>query len=92
MAIVGGGFTGLSTAYYLKKGVSGLRIVLLGSEVVGFGASGRKGGFNMTLFGPTLGITALRFGPRNARKALLCMEKAADLLRDLVAEPALDCD
>ena len=92
VAIVGGGFTGLSTAYHLKREDPALRIALLESEVIGFGASGRNGGFNMTLFGLTLGITALRFGRRNAREAHLYMEKAVDLLRDLVAELALDCD
>jgi glycine/D-amino acid oxidase-like deaminating enzyme len=92
VAIVGGGFTGLSTAYHLKKKEPGLRIAILESEVIGFGASGRNGGFNMTLFGLTLGITALRFGKRKAREAHLYMEKAVDLLRDLVAELDLDCD
>ena len=62
VAVVGGGFTGLSTAYHLKKEEPGLRVALLESEIIGFGASGRNGGFNMTLFGLTLGITALRFG------------------------------
>jgi glycine/D-amino acid oxidase-like deaminating enzyme len=92
VAIVGGGFTGLSTAYHLKKAEPGLRIALLESEVIGFGASGRNGGFNMTLFGLTLGITALRFGRQKAREAHLYMEKAVDLLRDRVAELKLDCD
>ena len=92
VAIVGGGFTGLSTAYHLKKENPGLRIALLESEVIGFGASGRNGGFNMTLFGLTLGITAVRFGKPKAREAHLYMERAVDLLRDLVAELDLDCD
>ncbi len=92
VAIVGGGFTGLSTAYHLKKADPNLRVAILESEVIGFGASGRNGGFNMTLFGLTLGITALRFGRQKAREAHLYMEKAVDLLRDLVAELGLDCD
>jgi glycine/D-amino acid oxidase-like deaminating enzyme len=92
VAIVGGGFTGLSTAYHLKNAEPGLRIALLESEVIGFGASGRNGGFNMTLFGLTLGITAIRFGKQKAREAHLYMEKAVDLLRDLVADLKLDCD
>ena len=58
VAIIGGGFTGLSSAYHLKKTEPDLRVALLESQVIGFGASGRNGGFNMTLFGLTLGITA----------------------------------
>ena len=92
MVVVGGGFTGLSTAYHLKKADPGLSVALLESHIIGHGASGRNGGFNMTLFGLTLGITALRFGKSKAREAHLYMEKAVDLLRDLVAELNLDCD
>ncbi|MBW1819590.1 MAG: FAD-dependent oxidoreductase, partial [Deltaproteobacteria bacterium] len=92
VAVVGGGFTGLSSAYHLKKSEPNLRVAILESQVVGFGASGRNGGFNMTLFGLTLGITAIRFGKKNAKAAHLYMEKAVDLLRDLVAELGLDCD
>ena len=92
VAVVGGGFTGLSTAYHLKKEEPGLRVALLESEIIGFGASGRNGGFNMTLFGLTLGITALRFGRDKAREAHHYMERAVDYLRDLVRELDLDCD
>ncbi|MFH1136896.1 MAG: FAD-dependent oxidoreductase [Pseudomonadota bacterium] len=92
VAIIGGGFTGLSTAYHLKKESPGLRVAILESEIIGFGASGRNGGFNMTLFGLTLSITALRFGKAKARESHLYMERAVDLLRDLVKELNLDCD
>jgi glycine/D-amino acid oxidase-like deaminating enzyme len=45
IAIVGGGFTGLWTAIQLADAEPGLRIVVLEQEEVGFGASGRNGGF-----------------------------------------------
>ncbi|MEV5410548.1 FAD-binding oxidoreductase [Thermopolyspora sp. NPDC052614] len=45
VAIVGGGYTGLWTAYYLKKADPGLRVVVLEREFAGFGASGRNGGW-----------------------------------------------
>ncbi len=92
VAIVGGGFTGLSTAYHLMCEAPGTRVALLEGEVIGYGASGRNGGFNMTLFGLTLSITALRFGKAKAKEAQLYMERAVDTLRDLVAELNLDCD
>ncbi|UCF83067.1 MAG: FAD-dependent oxidoreductase [Desulfobacteraceae bacterium] len=92
VAIIGGGFTGLSSAYHLKRAESGMRVALLESQVIGYGASGRNGGFNMTLFGLTLGITALRFGRTKAREAHIYMEKAVDTLRDLVRDLNLDCD
>ncbi|WP_407669936.1 NAD(P)/FAD-dependent oxidoreductase [Nonomuraea solani] len=45
VAIVGGGYTGLWTAYYLKRADPGLRIAILEREFAGFGASGRNGGW-----------------------------------------------
>nr|WP_246064437.1 FAD-dependent oxidoreductase [Nonomuraea longispora] len=45
VAIVGGGYTGLWTAYYLKQADPGLRIAILEKEFAGFGASGRNGGW-----------------------------------------------
>ena len=45
IAVIGGGFTGLWTAIRLLETDPGLRVVLLEAETVGFGASGRNGGF-----------------------------------------------
>jgi len=45
VCIVGAGYTGLWTAYYLTRADPGLRIVLLEASFAGFGASGRNGGW-----------------------------------------------
>ncbi|MEI6626493.1 MAG: FAD-dependent oxidoreductase, partial [Thermoleophilia bacterium] len=45
VAIAGGGLTGLWTAYCLAKADPRLRIVICEREIVGYGASGRNGGF-----------------------------------------------
>ncbi len=45
VAIVGAGYTGLWTAYYLIRADPGLRIVVLERETAGWGASGRNGGW-----------------------------------------------
>ena len=45
VAIVGAGYTGLWTAYYLAKADPALRIAVLESRFAGFGASGRNGGW-----------------------------------------------
>ncbi|MGC0339797.1 NAD(P)/FAD-dependent oxidoreductase [Streptomyces sp. SLBN-8D4] len=45
VVIVGGGYTGLWTAYYLKKAVPFLRITVLEQKFCGYGASGRNGGW-----------------------------------------------
>ncbi|MEE1755633.1 NAD(P)/FAD-dependent oxidoreductase [Streptomyces sp. SP18CS02] len=45
VCIVGGGYTGLWTAYYLKKAVPFLNITVLEAKFCGYGASGRNGGW-----------------------------------------------
>ncbi|WP_327374919.1 FAD-binding oxidoreductase [Streptomyces sp. NBC_01216] len=45
VCIVGGGYTGLWTAYYLKKAVPFLDITVLEARFCGYGASGRNGGW-----------------------------------------------
>ena len=45
VCIVGAGFTGLWTAYYLKRAEPSLRVVVLEAAFAGFGASGRNGGW-----------------------------------------------
>ena len=92
VAIVGGGFTGLSTAYNVKKAQPGLRVVLLESNVIGYGASGRNGGFAMTLFGLTLALTKSFFGQEHALEAHRYMEKAVDYVGELVEAHHLECD
>jgi len=50
VVIVGAGYTGLWTAYYLARADPSLRIAILDSEIAGFGASGRNGGWCSALF------------------------------------------
>jgi glycine/D-amino acid oxidase-like deaminating enzyme len=50
VAIVGGGLTGLWTAWYLLERDPGLRIAVLEKQIAGFGASGRNGGWLSALF------------------------------------------
>jgi len=65
VAIVGAGFTGLWTAYYLSKLDPRLRIVVLEREVAGFGASGRNGGWCSALF-PASWSAVARHSSRDA--------------------------
>jgi len=43
VAIIGAGYTGLWSAYYLKKADPSLNILVIEKEFAGFGASGRNG-------------------------------------------------
>ncbi len=58
VAIVGAGYTGLWTAYYLKRQDPTLRIIVLDAEQAGFGASGRNGGWASALFPASLAAVA----------------------------------
>lgn len=92
VAIVGGGFTGLSTAYYLKRYKPDLEVALIEAGVVGHGASGRNGGFVMPLIGWDLLYTVEKLGDNAAREAYRLMYRAVDHVKRLVSEQAIDCD
>lgn len=92
VAIIGGGYAGLSTAFELKRAQPGLQVVLLEADVCGYGASGRNGGFAMTLFGLTMELLKLRFGRGAVREAQAFMDEAVDNVGRLVAEHGIDCD
>jgi glycine/D-amino acid oxidase-like deaminating enzyme len=69
VAIIGAGYTGLWTAYYLLKAQPDLNVVILEREIAGFGASGRNGGWCSALFAAPMSRIAMRYG-RNAALAL----------------------
>jgi glycine/D-amino acid oxidase-like deaminating enzyme len=92
VAIIGGGYTGLSTAFNLRRDSPGLTVAVLEASVVGFGASGRNGGFNMTLFGLEPAVTKAIFGQQRTVEAHRYMERAVDYVRDLVARHHLQSD
>src|SRR5262245_27003473 len=58
VAIVGAGFTGLWTAYYLMKSDSSLNVVIVERDYAGFGASGRNGGWASAIFPVSLAHVA----------------------------------
>ncbi|HEX5643557.1 MAG TPA: FAD-binding oxidoreductase [Thermoleophilia bacterium] len=72
VAVVGAGFTGLWTAYYLKKADPHLRIAVLEREVAGFGASGRNGGWCHTTFPGSRELAARTHG----RQAVIDQQRA----------------
>jgi glycine/D-amino acid oxidase-like deaminating enzyme len=85
VVVVGAGFTGLWTAYYLARAEPGLRILVLEREVAGFGASGRNGGWCSALFPASAATIARRADADRAsgRDAAVRMLAA---MRDTVGE------
>lgn len=91
VAIIGGGFAGLNTALGLAE--RGVRdVVLLEREQVGFGASGRNGGF--VFAGYSLGEQALldQLGEPRARAIFKLTTEAVQRIRQRVVDHAIPCD
>jgi glycine/D-amino acid oxidase-like deaminating enzyme len=91
VAIVGGGYTGLWTAYYLKKLDPGLRIAVLEAEFCGFGASGRNGGWCSGLFPVEPGTLARRFGPGPAAEMYSALADTVDEVGRVADAEGIDC-
>ena len=91
VVIIGAGYTGLWTAYYLKRSQPALRVVVLEAQIAGYGASGRNGGWVM---GELAGEDALLAGLDAATR-----QRCRTVLRDIpdevgrvLARERLDCD
>jgi glycine/D-amino acid oxidase-like deaminating enzyme len=93
VCIVGAGYTGLWTAYYLKGARPGLRVVVLEAAFAGFGASGRNGGW----------VTAESIGSREryargprgvagARDLDAALRSTVDEIERVCAAESIDCD
>lgn len=92
IAIIGAGFSGLSTAYEFKKLNPNADVVVIESHVVGYGASGRNGGFSMKLFGLEPEITVMRWGESKTKEANEYMFKAVAHVKDLIQSNNLQSD
>ncbi|HMJ04523.1 MAG TPA: FAD-dependent oxidoreductase [Conexibacter sp.] len=85
VCIAGAGFTGLWTAYELKRARPELEVVVLERERVGFGASGRNGGWLTSTFA----APRERLGRAHGRDAVLALERA---MQATVAEVLAVCE
>ena len=92
VAIIGGGLTGLWTAYYLSRADPALSIVVLEKEIVGYGASGRNGGWCSALFPASADSIARRHGEQAARDMRQAMTDTVDEVGRVVAAEGIDCD
>jgi glycine/D-amino acid oxidase-like deaminating enzyme len=92
VCIVGGGLTGLWTAYYLKQAAPDLRVVVLEQEFCGYGASGRNGGWLTA----ALAGSRSRYAATHGRQAVLDlqheMQRTVDEVIDVAAAEGIDAD
>ncbi|MCY1211863.1 Gamma-glutamylputrescine oxidoreductase [compost metagenome] len=90
VAIIGAGYTGLWTAYYLKRQAPELKIAIVESEFAGFGASGRNGGWLMgNLLGEDRALAPL---PGEVRKASFdLLHGIPDEVAEVLQREGIDC-
>jgi len=92
VAIVGAGYTGLWTAYYLKRARPSLEIVVLEREQAGFGASGRNGGWVSGFFSGPPRVYQAHPGDAGYAALQRTMFETVDVLGAFLAEHAIDAD
>lgn len=92
IAVIGGGLSGLATAYQLVRAEPSLKIAVLEAKSIGYGASGRNGSFAMTVVGLGFGVTAALRGKQFLKEAHSYMERAVDFLDEMIQHEGLDCD
>jgi glycine/D-amino acid oxidase-like deaminating enzyme len=92
VCIVGAGYTGLWTAYYLNRIDPSLDVLVVEAETAGFGASGRNGGWCSALL--PQGVEAM--ARSHGRDAAIAMRRAmvatVGEVGDVVATEGIDCD
>ncbi len=91
VAIVGGGFTGLWTARSLLEADPTLRVVVVEKEVVGFGASGRNGGWCSALFAASDARIERQHGHDAAMSMRRAMQASVDEVGAAAAADGIDC-
>ncbi|ONI93095.1 FAD-dependent oxidoreductase [Saccharothrix sp. ALI-22-I] len=90
VVVIGGGLTGLSTAYHVAR--KGASVVLVEKDKIGSGASGRNG--SMCTQGITIAPAEARkrYGQERALELYNAFREAVDVVEDLTRTEQIDCD
>lgn len=92
VAIIGGGYTGLVSAYYLTKEY-GLNVAVLEANHPGWGCSGRNGGFIRSSIGKLgYNVVIKKYGLDMARRIYQEADEAVNELLGLIEREQIDCD
>lgn len=92
VAIIGAGYTGLWTAYYLKALDPGLRVTLLDKHFAGYGASGRNGGWLSGGFSWNHARYAETHGEAAVRRMVAAMTGTVDEVIAVAGAEGIDAD
>ncbi|HEY2602236.1 MAG TPA: FAD-dependent oxidoreductase, partial [Thermoleophilaceae bacterium] len=91
LCIVGGGFTGLWAALHAKKADPWRDVVVLEQETIGYGASGRNGGFVLSSLTHGINNGLSRFENEMPELERLAAENFAGMKEDIQTH-GIDCD
>ena len=89
VAIIGGGYTGLSAARTLAK--RGMKVVVLEAETIGWGASSRNGGMTLTGLKVPMQTIIKNYGREMAKELFQCSLDSVDTVEQIVKEENIDC-
>lgn len=92
IAIVGAGYTGLWTAYYLLKRKPELKVAIVEQEIAGFGASGRNGGWCSALFAASLDKIEKLYDREQALAMQYAMFGTVDEVGAVCRDEGIDAD
>ncbi len=91
VCIVGGGLTGLWTAYYLLRADPSLSVLVMEAQHVGFGASGRNGGWVSALYPTPPEVIAKKHGQQAARDQYAALRESVQEVGRVVEAEEIDC-
>ncbi|MBI4832884.1 MAG: FAD-binding oxidoreductase [Candidatus Lindowbacteria bacterium] len=92
VAIIGGGFTGIAAAYFIKQRFPARRVIVLESEFVGYGSSGRNSGGVTGLLGHSCLHMKKKHGVEKTSRLLQLTSQSVPLLEELIKKHGIDCD
>jgi glycine/D-amino acid oxidase-like deaminating enzyme len=92
VAIVGAGYTGLWTAYYLRRADPGIRIAIIERAHAGFGASGRNGGWCSAIFPVGMRKLAQMHGLERATALRVAMQETVEEVGAVASREGMEVD
>ncbi len=92
VAILGAGYTGLAAAYFIKKRFPDRRVVVLESQYVGFGSSGRNSGGVSGMLGHNYRNLKQKHGTEKSAQLQGLMDESFEIVEGLIGEHQIACD
>ncbi len=92
VAIIGGGFTGIAAAYFIKQRLPEKRVIVLESEYVGYGSSGRNSGMACGILGNEVRSLRQLHGKDKTFQVSQFALQSLSLVEQLIEEYQIDCE